>query len=260
MSSSMWSVARRPRWIAALFLALGVAAAFAGLGQWQLERSFASGEIVTRETEATVPLTELAEPQGPVAAAHDGQLVSVEGTWVPDDTLVLSERYHDDDPGFWLVGHLTTVDGAGLAVALGWSADEDEVTDAAAELEAEASAGEVVTIEGRYVMGEAPQNSDFEAGELSAMAPAAFANLWSTVDEAGIYGGYVIADGPAAGLTQIDAPPPPLEQEINWLNIFYAAEWAIFAGFAIFLWWRLVKDAWEVEEHERQEAAAAASA
>src|SRR5690606_20802979 len=131
------SVARRPRWIAALFLALGVAAAFAALGQWQLERSFATGEIGTRETETTVPPDALATPQGPVAAAHDGQLVTVEGEWVPDDTLVLSERYDGDERGFWLVGHFATVDGAGLAVALGWSAVEDEVTDAAALLEAE---------------------------------------------------------------------------------------------------------------------------
>lgn len=247
----MWSVARRPRWIAALVLALGIAAAFAGLGQWQLERSFASGEIVTRETESTVPLTGLAEPQTPVAAAHDGQLVSVDGTWAPGDAIILSERYHDDEPGYWLVGHLTTGDGAGLAVALGWSADEGEVADAAAQREAEASGGDVVTVQGRYIMGEAPQNTEFEAGELSSMSPAAFVNLWSTVDEAGTFGGYVILDEPVAGLTQIDAPPPPLNQEINWLNIFYAAEWAIFAGFAIFLWWRLVKDAWELEEYER---------
>ena len=34
-----WAVARRPRWIAALLLCLGIAAGFAGLGQWQLSRS-----------------------------------------------------------------------------------------------------------------------------------------------------------------------------------------------------------------------------
>jgi hypothetical protein len=26
------------------------------------------------------------------------------------------------------------------------------------------------------------------------------------------------------------------------MNIFYAVEWVVFAGFAIFLWWRLVAD------------------
>ena len=50
----MWSVARRPRWIAALILALGVAAGFAALGQWQVGRAVqkvaeAAGYSVVRE-------------------------------------------------------------------------------------------------------------------------------------------------------------------------------------------------------------------
>lgn len=32
---------------------------------------------------------------------------------------------------------------------------------------------------------------------------------------------------------------------INWLNLFYAVEWVVFAGFAIFFWYRLVRDDWE---------------
>jgi surfeit locus 1 family protein len=50
----------------------------------------------------------------------------------------------------------------------------------------------------------------------------------------------------------IDAPPPNTEVSLNLLNVFYALEWAFFAGFAIFLWWRLVKDVWE--EESAQEA------
>jgi hypothetical protein len=33
------------------------------------------------------------------------------------------------------------------------------------------------------------------------------------------------------------------EAGVNWLSAFYAVEWAIFAGFAVFMWWRLLKDA-----------------
>lgn len=254
----MWSVARRPRWIAALLLALAIGAAFALLGQWQLERSFASGDIVTRETETAVPLEGLASPQEPVAAAHDGQLVTVRGTWAPGDAVVLSGRLHDGEPGFWLVGHLTSSEGSGLAVALGWSPDEDEMADATGQLEAAASAGDVVNLSGRYLAGEGPQNTDFEAGELSSLSPAALVNLWAEQDPAGTFGGYLVADEALGGLTAIDAPPPPGDTEVNWLNIFYAAEWAIFAGFAVFLWWRLVKDAWEAENLARSEEGAQA--
>ena len=39
-------------------------------------------------------------------------------------------------------------------------------------------------------------------------------------------------------------PPLPVGA-INWLNLFYAVEWVVFAGFAIFFWYRLVRDDWE---------------
>ncbi|MDN5667067.1 MAG: SURF1 family protein, partial [Renibacterium salmoninarum] len=38
----------------------------------------------------------------------------------------------------------------------------------------------------------------------------------------------------------VDAQPP--NQNFNWLNLFYAVEWIVFAGFSVFLWWRLVAD------------------
>jgi hypothetical protein len=37
--------------------------------------------------------------------------------------------------------------------------------------------------------------------------------------------------------------PPEAGTQVNWLTLFYALEWALFAGFAVFLWWRLVEDA-----------------
>ena len=59
----MWQVARRPRWIAALVLALGVASAFAALGQWQLARSVEGGQVTEEQTESSVPLTSIAVPR-----------------------------------------------------------------------------------------------------------------------------------------------------------------------------------------------------
>jgi hypothetical protein len=31
------------------------------------------------------------------------------------------------------------------------------------------------------------------------------------------------------------------------LNLFYAMQWVIFGVFALYLWWRLVRDEWERE-------------
>jgi hypothetical protein len=43
-------------------------------------------------------------------------------------------------------------------------------------------------------------------------------------------------------LLPLDIGPQPPTQHINWLNLFYSIEWVVFAGFALFIWWRLVKD------------------
>jgi surfeit locus 1 family protein len=116
----------------------------------------------------------------------------------------------------------------------------------------------VMPIEGRYIPAEGPQDSDFEHGKLSTMTPGAFLNTWTTPDAAGIYGGYLTSAVAAPGLARIDSPKPSSAVEVNLLNIFYAVEWVVFAGFAIFLWYRLVRDTWEREQEEAAEAAGSA--
>ncbi len=238
----MWKIALRPRWIAALILALAVAAGFALLSQWQLARSVSTGDVVERPTETVLPLTDIATPQTPVRVASDGQKVSATGEFVPGDYLVLSDRYNNGVEGYWVVGHLATANGAGIAVGLGWS---ERRADARAV--AETLTGGAAAVTGRYVADEAPQASDFQNGKLSTLSTAALVNLWPDVDAAGTYNGYIVSSQPPKGLDAIDSPAPVVTVELNWLNIFYAAEWVIFAGFAIFLWWRLVRDVWEKE-------------
>jgi hypothetical protein len=64
-----------------------------------------------------------------------------------------------------------------------------------------------------------------------------------------VYRPYLVADAgdPPPGLVAIDSPAPTEGSSVNWLNIFYAVEWAIFAGFAFYMWYRLARDAWEKE-------------
>ena len=56
----------------------------------------------------------------------------------------------------------------------------------------------------------------------------------------------MLAD-PVAPLDPIVAEAPEREVTLNLLNVFYAIEWALFAGFAIYLWYRLVRDVVERE-------------
>ncbi|MCU1404806.1 MAG: hypothetical protein JWQ43_1109 [Glaciihabitans sp.] len=248
----MWSVARRPRWIAALFLALAIAAAFAALGQWQIARSVADATVVERDTETVKPLTEFAQPQQPVTSIAAGQLVSFEGTVVQGDSSVLSDRLNGGVSGFWVMAHVVTDTGASIAVAQGWAATRAEAEAAA---EASPSIAALIPYTGRFISSEAPQEGDFESGERNTASVAALINEWS-VAPVGVYGGYLVSASAPAGLTVIDSLEPDNEVTLNWLNIFYAVEWAVFAVFAVFLWYRLVKDAWEREEEEAAEIAA----
>lgn len=242
-SVSIWRVARRPRWLAALALALGIAAGFAALGQWQLSRAVESALTTQEQSEARVSLESIAEPQQPMPGENIGQLVSFEAEFVSGDYVVLSGRTNLSQPGYWVVGHAVLTNGASIAVALGWASTADAAASAVRTLE-QAPPG--TAVEGRYLASESPQQSDFEEGERSALAVSELVNLWVTAPD-GVYGGYAILGSPVAGLERIDAPPPVTEATLNLLNVFYALEWLIFAGFAVFLWYRLVKDAWEEE-------------
>src|SRR5690606_34766602 len=124
----MLRIALRPRWIGALFLALAVAAGFALLSQWQISRSISEGTAVDRPTETVLALQEVAQPQTEMPAPADGQRVTVSGAYNLADTVILSDRINYGESGYWVVAHLTTADGAGVAVALGWTASESEAT------------------------------------------------------------------------------------------------------------------------------------
>jgi surfeit locus 1 family protein len=55
---NFFRVATRPKWIGALLLSLMVAAIFAGLGQWQLDRAFTKDEPKTNSTSSAESLVE----------------------------------------------------------------------------------------------------------------------------------------------------------------------------------------------------------
>jgi surfeit locus 1 family protein len=249
----MWSVARRPRWIAALIFALALAAGFAALSQWQLARSVSTGTVVSRDTETVVPLQSVAKPQAPVSDAAAGQLVKTTGAWVPDDYLLVSDRVNGGRTGYWVVGHFAAnVNGgspAGLTVALGWASTRAEAASALSRLTGSQVSGSI-TLSGRYFPDEGPQDGDFEHGKLSTLSAGSMINLWKGADPAGVYGGYLVDSARTSGLALIDSPAPSTAVELNLLNVFYAAEWVVFAGFALFLWYRLVRDAWEREQEE----------
>lgn len=247
-ASEFFAVARRPRWIATLLLALAIASGFAALGQWQLSRSIDNGTVIgAPDTEDSVPLTSIATPQTPVLEDQFGRRVSVSGTLVAGDTVVLAGRNNGSSTdGFWAIGHIVTESGASLAVALGWAPDRASADKAAAGVKL---SGELT---GRYLPSESPTDADIQK-PTSALAVADLLNRWA--DPGPVYGGYLVLGQKVAGLEQITAPQPINEVSLNLLNVFYSIEWALFAGFAIYLWYRVVRDVIEEEYEARAEAA-----
>jgi surfeit locus 1 family protein len=241
---TFWQVARRPRWIAAFLLAMALAAGFAWLGQWQLGRSIATSVTGGPDTEKAVPLSSFAKTGVSFTDDQLGRMATIDARLVPGDFVVLSERRNGDREGWWLVGHAIAPDGSELVVALGWAPTR------AAAVAAEATASIPTPLVGRYLPTEAPDQPDVEKGVQSAASVAAVINQWH--DFGGkVYAGYLVAHEAPPGLTRIDSPKPIPPAALNWLNLFYGVEWAVFAGFAIYLWFRLVKDVVERERGER---------
>ena len=244
----MWEVARRPRWIGMLFVCLAVAAGFAILGQWQLGRAVDEGTVIERPTETAVAIEDVATPQEPVTTTAAKQRVTFEGESVEGDYVVIGERLNGGVAGYWVVGHFIVGEGDdSLAVALGWAPSRAAAETAIADLPSR-----VGEFTGRYLATEPPADDDFENGEQKSVSVAALINQWKDAP-ASVYGGYVVADEAPRGLDVIDSPEPSDEVTLNWLNIFYAIEWAVFAGFAVFLWFRLVRDEWEREQELESE-------
>jgi hypothetical protein len=108
-----------------------------------------------------------------------------------------------------------------------------------------------VELTGRLLPSEAPVAGKApKPGEASAVSVAELINYWDVSSYPGfvsataeVVGGQDVSAAAVPGnLLPLDIGPQPPAQHINWLNLFYSIEWVVFAGFALFIWWRLVKD------------------
>ncbi|MFE6995653.1 SURF1 family protein [Microbacterium sp. NPDC057659] len=248
----------RGRWLGMLALCLVVAGVFAWLGQWQLGRAIDTAPPEPGMTEKVQPLTDVVQPGEYLAEPLVGQKVTTSGAWVPEDFIVVSGRFNDGVAGYWVTGQLRVAERTSIAVAIGF-APTREKADAAASALASRGAEQAELI-GRVISDEGPVVTS-DPFDLNRMSPAALLSRWHDVDQLNVYRPYLASTEAPSGLVDISSPAPDERSSVNWLNIFYAIEWAIFAGFAFYLWYRLAKDAWEreVEEFEDRSSAPAAS-
>jgi hypothetical protein len=152
--------------------------------------------------------------------------------------------------GYWVIANSGVLleDGdstASLSVGIGFAESFSVAETARAELMDSIQAQAFLEQTGRYLQTEGPVALPDSAKPylLESFSLAQLVNLYKGAGAKSLAGFMVLDSEPGFGLETIVIAPPEAGTEVNWLTLFYALEWALFAGFAVFLWWRLVEDA-----------------
>jgi cytochrome oxidase assembly protein ShyY1 len=228
----------------ALFLAAAVVCGL--LGAWQLDRARSRGQSALQARQAQlaasapVPLDSVLAPQTAFPGELVGRKVSVTGSYEPTGQLVVTGRSLNGVTGELVLTGLRVGTGDGAAVmpvVRGWVA--------AGTAPDEPPAGPVSLV--GYLQAGESTGSGVAGARTDAISPAELLHVWTGP----IWTGYLVlasSDPPQGAGTQLLGPPTPTAAGPNLQNLLYAAEWFVFGGFAVFLWWRAVLD----EAHGRR--------
>ena len=256
--------ALKPRWIAGLLFALLVSTVFVLLSQWQFGRSTEQEKTPDSALESPRPLSEVLKPGSFFPSSVADQMVTLTGHYDPSRQVLVKDRLLDGRSGFWVVTAFA-VDGAPrlagakstpatwIPVARGWIASEDQAP--------RAPQGQIA-LTGRLVPSEAPTvTQDLPQSSYANLSVAELINVWDVSSYQGFVGasqeksaGQDVGARDDSDLKPLRLKAAPPEQGVNWLNIFYAVEWVVFAGFALFIWWRLVKDDYQRQLEAEEDA------
>ncbi len=232
-----------------LLLALLLATVFVVLSAWQFSVSRSEGNPIQGETETPVELTETYEPQRHMTIYEADRIVDFSGEFVENTQVAIDSRLQDGEDGYWAVAAFAVdgaPDGEVIPVVRGWVESVEDI---------DAPPTGQLQLQGRLLPTEAPGPGPRElpTGVLPTLSVAELINLWDRDS----YSGFIVdfsgeARDADSALEGIWVDPQPEGSEINWLNLFYAVEWVVFAGFAFYIWYRLVKDAHQKKLEEER--------
>ncbi|MER6223376.1 SURF1 family protein [Streptomyces sp900105755] len=211
------------------------------MGSWQLSRfearvqahRSADEQVETAKTEAARPLADLL----PVDQSTSGKRATVTGRY--DKQLLVPDRQVDGKNGFYVLTLLRTGSGKALPVVRGWLPGKADAAKVPAP-----PAGEV-TVTGALQASETPGDNGVSnqgglpAGQMAAISAASLVNLVPYP----VYGAWITLEKADSGMTAVPATAPDnsgLDLKA-FQNLGYTGEWFVFAGFVVFMWFRLLR-------------------
>ncbi|MGW0801640.1 SURF1 family protein [Nonomuraea sp. NPDC002799] len=236
-----------PRIVGLHLLTIGVLVAFIFLGRWQLGVFQDSGKPQSSSDPAPVAVATLARPGSQMAADAVARRVTAAGVYEAGRQLLVADRRADVDApggnvsrdhGYWVLTPLRLDDGTLMPVVRGWVARSDDAAVAAVPEGRVTVAGRLRPQEGTDSVQRRAEG--LPAGQVQTVSTGELINLWTGQK---VRTGYVVAQPPSGSLAQVKSAPPAVGGTLTWRNLAYAANWWIFAGFAVFMWFHFVRDA-----------------
>ena len=225
-------------------------ATFCVLGLWQLNvaRDNARAEQVrSAPVRAVVDVAAVLSPYGPFPVDGTGRRITATGRYDASGQVLVTPRRLRGQPGYWVVTPLVVQSsGARIAVVRGFVTDPRQaaVPDARA----------VVTVSGTLAPGESPTGDSsradpaLPAGQIGVLDLSLLVNRWPGT----LYNAFVFASAEQPDVTSVASPavqrvptPALVGGGLSWRNAAYALQWWVFALFAGYMWWRMVRDDYE---------------
>ncbi|WP_394215616.1 SURF1 family protein [Brachybacterium vulturis] len=251
----MLRVALRPRFLGMLALMIVATLACGLLATWQWDRAH---QVITDQAAEPAQLGDIRGVLAvgdPVTNEMAGEIVTVTGSFVPGEQILVPGRKIGGTPAVLVISSLLVDQGDGtrarLPVARGWL-PAAEVTDAdgrlAPALVPEAPQGEI-EISGQLEASEAASGG-VDGAVAREIATPMLVNEWGSP----MYSGYVSLAEPSGTLRTLPEAESDFSRGLNWQNIGYSFQWVAFGGFFLFLWWRSVRATHLDEVADRREA------